>query len=117
MSDEITVNYGLSVRKGSLVFAYPQNALRVDMAGNLKLGNTQDIGTVTSGLNVAGNTFTPGYAVFTNLSTTSGQYINVTLSARLYPGEVALIPIASLAGLSGSASSGTAKLDYNILER
>ncbi len=87
------------------------------MAGNRKVGNTQSLTTTPSGLNVAGNTFTPGYAVLANLSTTSGQYVTVTLTGRLYPGEVAIIPIASLAGLSGSASSGTASLDYNILER
>ena len=124
MSDEVTVNYGLAVRKGSLVFSYPQNSLKVDMTGNAKVGNTQNIGTTFSGLNVAGATVSPRYGVFANLSSVSGQYIDVGASIsgafvpvmRLYDGDVAILPLQTLS-LYAQAGSGTAKLDYTIFEK
>lgn len=124
MSQEITVSYGLAVRKGSLSHTVPQASLKVDMTGNRMISNVQNIPSASgSGLNMAGAAWTPGYAIFVNLSTTSGEYIDVGVKpsstfypiSRIYPSQISIMPLQTLS-IFAQAGSGTPALDFTVIE-
>lgn len=124
MANEISVITGLTATKGALRFSFPQSTLQVSMSGSHFVENVQDFTTTTSGLNMGGSSFTPGYASFVNTDPTgSGSYVEIgtvvsgTFSPmmKIWPSGKAIIPLGTLS-LSGRSGSGTQTLNFGILE-
>lgn len=124
MANEITINYGLSVRKGNLNFKLPQNALSVTMTGSKNFSSVQDLTTTPTLINVTSGSFTPGWSSFTNMATSgpSGQYVYVATTSggqplvALNPNEIALLPLATLT-VWANMSSGSGSIGTNIFAR
>lgn len=124
MANEITFNYGLSVRKGNLSFKLPQNALQVTMTGTKMFSSVQDLTTTPILINVTSGSFTPGYTSFVNMATNtpSGQYVQIATASgdtpfiQMNANERAILPIGTLI-LWASMSSGSGQIGTNIIGR
>jgi hypothetical protein len=114
MANEITVGIDFHARKGSYLFHFRPQALRVDLTNAVDSRNVASIGTAWTGVSVSPGVATAGWSIFRNLST-GAQYVDVatgstsspSVFARLYPGEIALLPLGQTTLSARAQTDGT----------
>lgn len=118
MPNEITLNLGLSVRKGFLVHSESPGPITVDLNGSNAAGGVQNIGTSGETLSVT-DLSTAGYAFFRNLGPTNFVEIGTGTTtfvafARLKAGEAAVMRLGTNAP-TARANTAAVNLQYYIL--
>jgi hypothetical protein len=100
MANEIAASVSLSVSKNGAAIASGQLSIVDDMAGDQMITNVQAVGTSAEAVNL-GDVSTVGYVLFKNMDATN--YVELALAsdvlsqifAKLLPGDIALIPLAT----------------------
>jgi hypothetical protein len=119
MADEIKVNFSLAFTRGESKLNIPSSQLSVDSASNVKVGNTQTVGTSHEAL-VLGDVASCGAAYFLNTDATNYVDIGVDVSGtfygliRLMPGEYAFCPRLATNAPYARANTSAVNLEYYI---
>jgi len=112
--DEIQATARLYVQNGFNKSEKNVQSLNVDQAGTYAAAGVVAVSTGTNTLPVNADVATAGWAWFRNVSTNTRAWVSVNM--LLYPGEFALLPIAST-NVTAWTTNGTANLDYQINAR
>ena len=119
MADEIKVNFSLAFTRGESKLNIPSNQLSVDSGSNVKVGNTQTVGTSLEAL-VLGDVASCGAAYILNTDDTNYVDIGVDVSGtfygliRLMPGEYAFCPRLATNAPYARANTSSVNLEYYI---
>lgn len=122
MSDEITVVAGLYASKGGVREVLHPESLLFDMTNTQMVKNTVVTSAGGAALDLGSlDADKIGWFMARNLSSTSGEYIDIgisgTLIARLNPGEPCLFRLVPSTAIFAQAASGkTPLLEYMIVE-
>lgn len=121
MAQEIQIDIVMQVTKGFLSID-KRPSYTVDMAGTHHGNNAQTIGTSDEILAINSDVATAGIGYFRNLDATN--YVDVGVHdgggtfiafARLFPGQAALVPLATLA-VYAKAHTAAVVLEFDIIE-
>ena len=122
MADEITLNFQLIVNNGNFVDRINPPALRFDQSTIGVAGGVQIIDYAGETAIDLGDLSVPGLAYFRNLDVANFVDLGPTESAtmisatRLYPGQVAIMPLVPGKGYNAQADTAAVKLDVRIYE-
>jgi hypothetical protein len=122
MADELTTNFSMSYERGESKLNIPSRQLKVDVSSNVKVGNTQTVGTSHEAL-VLGDVSSCGAAYFLNLDATNYVDIGVDVSTafhgliRLMPGEFAFVPRLATNAPYARANTSSVSLEYIIFSQ
>lgn len=123
MANEITASVGLRAEKNGMKVRHDTVNLQRTMTGTHRTANTPTLSTTEEQLVVGADVATLGWAIFRNLSSTTGEYIEIGVKPastfypliKLMPGDHALAPLATV-NIYAKAGAGTPSLDFEILE-
>lgn len=113
-SDEITVTALLKVDNGNFSLTRNVSNLRRDQAGTASDYGIQELTTATNLLNIS-NVSTPHYAFFRSLGTNNTSAVFVTLTLKLLPGDIAVLPVLST-NMTSYVTNGTSSIEYWVNE-
>lgn len=115
MANEISVTASLIINDGANYKVTIQpGAIQADLGSKVASAGVFTIGTAAE-LVTVGDVATAGHSYFRNLSTTTGEYLDIgggstssfTPVIRLYPGEISLCPLATTTLVARASTSQT----------
>jgi len=114
-TNALSVTTSLQVDNGEFKLLRQVNNYKVNQAAQaLDYGIQTTTNSVTNSLNIA-NVTVPHYCFFRNLDETNVA-IFVTLTLRLEPGDVAVLPVANT-NMTTYTTNGSTKLEYFINQK
>lgn len=127
MANEITLSFGLQVRKtinvpNDFKADIPFEVLQRSLTGTRKSACTQTVGTTAEALIVSTDMASHGLGFFRNLDATNKVQIGMLSNSTFFPGaelqagDVAIIPLTTEL-LYGKAFVAAVELDFLVLER
>lgn len=115
MANEISVTASLIINDGAnYKVSIQPGAVQADMSAKAAAAGVITVGTAAEAV-AMGDVGTAGWSHWRNLSSTTGEYVDIgggstssfTPVIRLYPGEVALCPLASTTVIARASTSQT----------